>query len=258
MSARITILGSGTSSGVPLVGCSCPTCTSSDPRDSRTRTSVLVECDGVRILIDTSSDFRQQMLRHNIREVDAVIFTHHHFDHISGFDDLRAFNFHTRRPVLCYATDVTTHNLKRIFAYAFGEGTTPGTAAPMVTMRRIEPGVTFRVNDLEILPVPLMHGPLEVMGFRIGSFAYCTDCNGVPAASMAMLEGLDVLVLDALRYTTHPTHFSLDESVALATALGAGTTYFTHIAHEMKHADVETRLPANIRVAYDGLALELP
>ncbi len=253
---RVTVLGSGTSSGVPLIGCSCATCTSADPRDARLRVSMLVETAATRILIDTSNDFRQQMLRHDIREVDAVIYTHHHFDHIAGFDDLRAFNFHSRKPVVCYATEVTEHNLRRMFSYAFGVDLAPGTAAPMVTMHRITPGVPFHVGDVEVLPVPLLHGTLEVMGFRVGGFAYCTDCNAISDASVEMLRDLDVLILDALRYKKHPTHFTLDEATAEAARIGAARTFFTHIAHEMKHADVESSLPAHVRVAYDGLTID--
>lgn len=254
---RITVLGSGTSSGVPVIGCACPVCTSDDPRDVRLRCSVLVQDGNTRILIDTSSDFRQQMLRHNVHGVDAVIFTHHHFDHISGFDDLRAFNYHTHAPVECYAIPETIANLHRIFEYAFSNNLTPGTAAPQATIHEITPGVLFRIGGTSVRPVPLMHGRLEVMGFRIGGFAYCTDCNGISESSIAMLNDLDVLIIDALRQRSHPTHFSLDQAIAMATRIGANRTFFTHIAHEMLHAEVEASLPEGMQLAYDGLTLAI-
>jgi len=257
MSMHITVLGSGTSSGVPVIGCYCPVCTSSDPRDARLRASVYVEADGTNILIDTSSDFRQQMLRHRINGADGVIFTHHHFDHISGFDDLRAFNYHTHAPVDCFATAATFENMRRIFSYAFSNNLTPGTAAPQATMHEIKPGVAFTIGKIPVLPIPLMHGRLEVMGYRIGDFAYCTDCNGISDSSIALLSNLDVLILDALRPAPHPTHFTLEEAIATAERIGAKRTFFTHIAHEMKHANVEATLPEGMRLTYDGITLEI-
>jgi phosphoribosyl 1,2-cyclic phosphate phosphodiesterase len=254
---RVTVLGSGTSSGVPLIGCQCGTCTSADPHDTRLRTSVLIQ-DGERaVLVDTSSDFRQQMLRHHVRHLDAVFFTHHHFDHISGFDDIRAYNFLDRRSMPCFGTTETLDHLLHFFGYAFA-GTTSGSSAPRASLMPVVPGVTTDVGGIALLPVPLRHGPIATMGVRIERFAYCTDCNGIDEESIAMLEGLDVLILDALRVTHHPTHFSLEQAIAMAERIGARTTYFTHLAHEMRHAAIEPFLPPGMHLAYDGLVIDLP
>lgn len=252
---KFTLLGSGTSTGVPTVSCQCATCLSDDPRDTRLRTSLLVESATTTIVIDTSADFRQQMLRHNVRTLDAVIFTHHHFDHIAGFDDIRGFNFTMRKAIPIYLMQETYDNVERTFLYAFVDLGHRGGGVPVVT-RTIIDKEPFRIGDIECVPIPMMHGTMRVNGYRIGNFAYCTDTNFIFEESFERLQGLEVLVLDALRHEPHPAHFNLQQALAAAQRIGAKTTYFTHIAHNIKHADVEPTLPPNIFLGYDGLVLE--
>jgi len=253
---KFTILGSGTSSGVPTVSCQCATCVSTDPRDKRLRPSLMVESATTRIIIDTSADFRQQMLLHRVLSIDAVVFTHHHFDHIGGFDDLRAFNFTSKRAMPIYLMQETFDNLKRTFLYAFQDMGQRGGGVPVVTTHIIDRSA-FTVGDITVTPIPMMHGTMRVNGYRIGNLAYCTDTNFIPEQSFDMLEGLEVLILDALRYDKHPTHFTVQEAIATAQRIDAGTTYFTHIAHNIMHADLEPRLPPNILLSYDGLQITL-
>jgi phosphoribosyl 1,2-cyclic phosphate phosphodiesterase len=253
---RVTILGSGTSSGVPVIGCQCATCISTDPRDKRMRTSVMIERGDKRVIIDTSNDFRMQMLAYNVRSADAIVFTHHHYDHISGFDDIRAFNYVTRKPMECYATEETFSNLKKFFAYAFQTSAPQGGGVPQTILHTVQPGEKFSVAGMEITSIPLKHGTLDVMGYRVGNIAYCTDCNAIPESSYALMEGLEYLVIDALRYTKHPTHFTVDEAIEVAQRINAKHTYFTHIAHEIKHEEAEKKLPEGIKIAYDGLVME--
>jgi phosphoribosyl 1,2-cyclic phosphate phosphodiesterase len=253
---KITVLGSGTSSGVPTVGCTCPTCTSDDPRDNRLRTSIWIECRGTSIVIDTSNDFRTQCLRAGIRTLDAVVYTHHHFDHIAGFDDIRAFNFTQRKPMSIYGMPDTLANIRRIFEYAFRDSSPRENSAPVVDVHEIldEP---FSIGSIPVQPLELYHGRMRVNGYRIGSFAYCTDCNLLTDSARQSLKGVEVLILDGLRYTPHPTHFTIDEAVAIARSIGASQTYLTHIAHDVRHSDGSAGLPEGIALAYDGLAIEL-
>lgn len=252
---RVTMLGSGTSSGVPTVGCTCATCRSENPRDKRLRPSILVEKGDVNIVIDTSSDFRQQALRWEIDRLDAVIYTHHHFDHIAGFDDLRAFNFLTRRPVPIYLMQETLTHLQRIFEYAFEPEKRSQSSAPIVQPHLIgeEP---FAVAGIECMPIPLLHGTMPVNGYRFGMFAYCTDCNLIPETGYERLKGVRHLVLDALRHRSHPTHFTLEQAIEVAEKIGAESTWFTHIAHDMLHDEVEKNLPSGMHLGYDGLQFE--
>lgn len=253
---KFTVLGSGTSSGVPTIGCSCPTCLSDDPRDKRLRTSLLIESDTTTVVIDTSSDFRQQMLRHNVHSLDAVVYTHHHFDHIGGFDDIRAFNFILNRPIHIYAMQETLAALQRTFAYAFEPPKQLGGGVPLVQVHHIDT-TPFTVGDIALTPIPLLHGTMRVQGYRIGSLAYCTDTNHIPASSLPLLEGVEVLILDALRYHEHPTHFTVEQAIEVARAIGARQTYFTHIAHNITHAELENNLPTGIALSYDGLHFSL-
>ncbi len=253
---KIRVLGSGTSTGVPLVGCSCATCLSTDPRDKRLRPSILVESDTTTVVIDTSADFRYQMLRENVKKIDAVVFTHHHFDHIGGFDDVRAFNFMLRKALPIYLMQETMDNLERTFIYAFMDTGQKGGGVPVVVQHIIDKEA-FRVGDIDFIPIPMMHGKMRVNGYRIGNFAYCTDTNFISEESFALLHNLDILILDALRYESHTTHFSVDEALAAAKRIGAKQTYFTHIAHNIKHDDLESRLPQGIAICYDGLHFEM-
>jgi len=254
---RVVFLGTGTSSGIPTIGCRCPVCTSDDEKDKRLRASILIQSETTTVLIDTTPDFRQQMLKNDIRKVDAVLYTHHHFDHIGGFDDLRALNYTTRKPVPIYLMQKTFDSIKRTFFYAFGELEQMGGGIPVVDVNIIDDMEEIIIADIKITPIPLLHGKMKVLGFRMDNFAYCTDTNFIPEESYQLLKNLDVLVLDALRYTKHETHFSLDEAIATAQKIKAKTTYFTHMAHEIKHFDCENQLPRNFVLAYDNLIINL-
>ncbi len=252
----VTVLGSGTSSGVPTIGCRCATCLSDDPRDKRLRPSLLVQSDTTTVVIDTSSDFRQQMLCCDVRSLDAVVYTHHHFDHIGGFDDIRAYNFFLNRPMSVYLMEETFAALRRTFIYAFEFSGQIGGGVPVVDTYIIDEK-PFSIGDLTFAPIPLLHGSMRVNGYRIGNFAYCTDTNSIPDASIALLEGVEILILDALRYHEHPTHFTVDEAIKIAQRIGARTTYFTHIAHNIRHAELEDTLPEGIALSYDGLVIDI-
>jgi phosphoribosyl 1,2-cyclic phosphate phosphodiesterase len=253
---RITLLGTGTSTGVPMIACDCTVCRSDDPRDKRLRVSVLIEHGDKNIVIDTSADFREQMLRHQVTHLESVIYTHHHYDHIAGFDDLRAFQFLRKKAPTCYADAATADNIKRVFNYAFGAAIQKGGGLPEVPVKEIST-TPFDVLGLNVIPVPLLHGKMPILGFRIGGFAYLTDCNSIPTSSMELLKGLEVLVLDGLRHKPHPTHLSIGEAVALAKKIGARMTYLTHMNHDILHERDERHLPHDVRFGYDGLSFEI-
>ncbi len=253
---KFTLLGTGTSTGIPMPTCTCTTCTSPDSRDKRLRPSLLVESNTTTIVIDTSSDFRQQMLTHQVMKLDGVVYTHHHFDHIGGFDDIRPYNFTSNSIMPIYALDRTAQALCTTFPYAFEKPEQLGGGVPEVTLNVID-AEPFTVQDIQFIPIPLYHGILRVNGYRIGNFAYCTDTNNIPEESYQLLEGVEVLILDALRYHEHPTHFTVEQAIEAATRIGAKQTYFTHIAHQILHHDLDTRLPQGINVGYDGLTIEL-
>jgi phosphoribosyl 1,2-cyclic phosphate phosphodiesterase len=253
---QITFLGTGTSHGVPMIGCACATCRSQDPRDRRTRPSVFVSTDdGCALLIDAGPDLRWQALAHDINRVDAILFTHGHADHILGLDDVRRYNHLMRRPMACYADEQTVYDIRRLFAYVFDPDAPKGGGLPQLDLFTI--GGPFCVGRQEIVPVPLMHGRRPILGLRLGRFAYLTDCSAIPEASWPLLSGLDVLVLDALRERPHPTHFSLSEAIEAAGRIGAARTYFTHMCHDLPHAATSARLPNGVELAYDGLRLEV-
>lgn len=250
-------MGTGTSHGVPMIGCDCVVCRSTDPRDTRLRPSIYVTCDDdTRVLVDTTPDLRQQALTHDLRRVDAVLYTHTHADHILGLDELRRYNHMTHQPMPLYGDAFTLQELRRVFAYAFDPNTPKGGGIPQLQLWTLGGG-PLMLGRQEVVPVPVRHGYRMILGFRFGRFAYLTDCNEIPASSMPLLEGLDVLVLDALRHKPHPTHFTLAEAVAAAGAIGARQTYFTHIAHELGHAVTSASLPPGMALAYDGLTLEI-
>jgi phosphoribosyl 1,2-cyclic phosphate phosphodiesterase len=253
---KFTLLGTGTSTGVPTVSCQCDTCTSTDPKDKRLRCSLLIESENTTVVIDTSADFRQQMMTHGVKKIDAVLYTHQHFDHIGGFDDLRAYNFTSGSPVPIFINNTTFDALKRTFSYAFGNAIQLGGGLPQANVNIID-RKPFSIGDIDFQIIPMMHGKLEVLGFRIGNFAYCTDTNFISDQSMARLEGLDVLILDALRYHKHPTHFTVDESLEIVEKLKPKQTYFTHIAHQIKHSDLDPKLPDGVNLGYDNLTIEL-
>ena len=248
---ELLFLGTGTSAGIPMIGCHCPVCTSEDPRDRRSRPSVVISYGGRRVLVDTTPELRLQCVAHRVTMIDAVVFTHAHADHIMGLDDVRRFNALKGGPLDVWA-DVETHRaLSSCFGYAFKE------PSPELTVFRphLQPRVIegpFSVAGVEWTPVPLLHGSMRVLGFRIGALAYCTDVSEIPEASFALLEGLDVLVLDALQWKKHTTHFSVEEAIDAARRIGAGQTLFTHIAHALAHEETNRRLPEGMRLAYDG------
>ncbi len=256
---QLVILGSGTSVGVPVIGCPCRTCASTDARDRRSRCSIIMGLPEGNLLIDTAPDLRQQLLRENITRIDAVLYTHEHADHLLGLDDLRVFQFLLGGPVPVYCEARVEERIRRVFDYAFCDTEpTHSGAVPRLAFHRIDEQ-PFALLGAEIIPLRLEHGPrCRVLGFRVGNVAYCTDTNYIPPESLAKLSGLDVLILDALRQKPHPTHFSLNEAIQIAQHLRPRQTYFTHIACSMGlHAEVETRLPEGMALAYDGLVLPL-
>jgi phosphoribosyl 1,2-cyclic phosphate phosphodiesterase len=256
VSARVTFLGTGTSHGVPMIGCECATCKSDDPRDRRLRTSIYLDVPGHgRLLVDTSTDLRQQALTHAIQRVDAILFTHAHADHVMGLDEVRRFNWIQGGPVPCYAADATWQDLRRTFHYAFAPAPGQGGGVPNLTPLTIDG--PFSVRGVRVVPVPVFHGQMPVLGFRFGGLAYLTDCSGIPEQSWPLLQNLDVLVLDALRFKPHSTHFNVEQAIAVARRLAPPKTYFTHIGHELRHAAVCADLPPGIELAYDGLSLDV-
>ena len=253
---EVVILGSGTSHGIPMIGCTCAVCTSSDPADRRSRPSVFVRFAGQRILIDTAPELRGQCLDNGINAVDAVLYTHHHADHVMGLDDLRRFNYLMKRTMPCYGSERTVAGLRRMFPYAFEPDSSGPHSRPHLELVTIG-DAPFEIEGATVVPLPLMHGPMPVLGFRFGPFAYCTDCSHVPDETMARLAGVEVLILDALRRTPHPSHFNLEQAVAVAHEIGATETYFTHIAHELKHAETNAELPPGMALAHDGQRIVL-
>ncbi|MBV8553119.1 MAG: MBL fold metallo-hydrolase [Acidobacteriaceae bacterium] len=253
--ASILVLGSGTSVGVPMIGCNCKVCTSSDPRDKRLRPSVLLKLGGKRVLIDTTPDFRCQALRYGIERLDAVLYTHSHADHILGLDDVRPFNFLQKSDIPMYASADTLEVIERTFEYVFDK-------APSQSSRpRLTPYVfdadPICVAGTSMLPIRAFHGEGLVYGFRFGDCAYLTDHSAIPPESMEKLEGLDVLFLDALRHNPHPTHSTVEESLRTVEKLRPKRAFFTHISHDLSHAQLEARLPAHVRLAYDGLEIPI-
>jgi phosphoribosyl 1,2-cyclic phosphate phosphodiesterase len=255
---QLILLGTGTSVGVPAIGCGCAVCRSSDPRDKRTRCAALVGLPEGNLLIDTPPDLRQQLLREQVGIVHAVLFTHEHADHIFGLDDLRLFPFYLGHPVPIYCEELVQKRIRKSFDYAFSDlEPTHAGAAPQLAFQTIglEP---LALLGARIVPIRLKHGPrFDVLGFRIGNLAYCTDTNDVPPESMAKLEGLDVLVIDALRHRPHVTHFSLEQAIGVAELLKPKRTIFTHVCHELGHAETNAALPAGMELGFDGMRIQL-
>jgi phosphoribosyl 1,2-cyclic phosphate phosphodiesterase len=253
--ASILVLGSGTSMGVPVVGCHCKVCTSDDPRDKRLRPSVLLCLGDKRILIDTSPDFRYQALRSGLEHLDAILYTHEHADHILGLDDVRPFNFKQKREIPIYASGNAWGTIERTFRYVFD------TAPTESSRPRLRPHIfddaAICVAGVEITPIRIAHGKGTVYGFRFGDCAYLTDHSNIPPESMDKLSGLDVLFLDALRHNPHPTHSTVEESLRIVAVLKPRRAFFTHISHDLLHAAVEAGLPENVRIAYDGLQIPI-
>lgn len=253
---RITVLGSGTSQGVPVIACNCKVCQSDNPKDTRSRCSIFIEVDGINIVVDTGPDFRAQMLREKVTDLDAVLFTHEHKDHVAGLDDIRAFNFKSGGKAMdIFATERVQEALKREFSYVFSDYKYPGV--PEIILHTIT-NKAFKIKELEVTPVDLLHYKMPVKGFRIKDFAYVTDTNHIPKSEMQKLYGLDVLILDALRKEKHLSHFTLDEAVEIIRELKPKQAYLTHISHLMGlHQEVQKELPEGIDLSYDGLVINL-
>lgn len=256
-SRRLIVLGSGTSTGVPVLGCDCPVCRSDDPRNARTRPSVLVRLPAGDLLIDTPPELRLQLLREGIHRAHAILFTHAHADHLFGLDDARLFPKMIGGPVPIYCEQEVEEAIRRAFSYAFDERALriPRGGVPQVEFSRIGPDEPFWALGEEIVPIRLHHGRFRVLGFRIGGLAYCTDVSEIPEESASKLEGLDTLILDALRPEPHPTHFCLDEALAAIERFRPRRAYLTHLSHSYDHGPAEERLPPGVRLAYDGLAI---
>jgi phosphoribosyl 1,2-cyclic phosphate phosphodiesterase len=257
---KLTFLGTGTSFGVPQIGCACAVCHSSDPRDRRMRSGAIVDTDeGARLLIDTPPELRLQLVAARVDHVDAVLFTHEHADHVHGIDDVRALSIRRASPLPMFGTAETLAAIGRRFPYVLDPEMRPlaGTTKPEGHPRVIAPYEWFVVGETQILPVAVPHGRTEVIGFRIGALGYVTDAKRIPERTMAALAGVRVLVLNALLRTQHPTHLSLPEAVAVAQELGAERTYLTHLTHDTSHADLEAELPPGIFPAFDGLAVHI-
>jgi phosphoribosyl 1,2-cyclic phosphate phosphodiesterase len=253
-----------------MIGCDCPVCRSTDPRDKRSRPSIRIELSAgggaaaigspvgaaVRsILVDTSTDLRTQALLHDIRRVDAILFTHSHADHVLGLDEIRRFNHLQHEAIPAFADSRTIADVRRTFAYIFDPATPAAGGIPQITLSRI--GGPFSLGRLEVVPVPILHGERPILGFRFGAFAYLTDCSAIPDSSWPLLEGVTTVIIGALRHRPHPTHFSVREAVEAVTRIGAERAYFTHICHDLPHVDTCANLPAGIELAYDGLVLEV-
>lgn len=257
MEATLTFLGSGTSMGVPTLGCDCIVCTSSDPRNRRTRPSVRLQYNSHTVLIDTGPDFHAQALRENVRRVDAVIYTHGHADHVMGFDDLRPLSFHNKHDLPVYADDETAASIERIFDYTFRTENRYPTSA-RVKIHRLDPapGAGVDLFGACFRRIPVMHGHQQITGLRFGSAAYLTDMSDIPPESLPLLQDLDILILDALRRQPHPSHSHLEKSIAFVEQLKPRRAFFTHLSHDLDHAGTEASLPEHIRLAYDGLQLQ--
>ena len=250
---RLTFLGTGTSTGVPMIGCSCKVCLSANVKDKRLRSSVWVEAGGMSVVIDTSTDFRTQALAAGIKRLDAVFFTHHHADHIHGIDDLRSFNFIQRRAIPCYGGPEALERIKWMFSYIFDGMADTGGGKPRLELNPITAPVTM--GALTVEPVPVMHGELEVYGYRVNDTAYVTDCSRIPDSSLQRLEGLDCLILGALGLKSHPTHFTLEQALDVIATLAPKRAYLTHLNHNTGHDEVSANLPPGVFLAYDGLAI---
>ncbi len=256
MKVTITILGSGTSQGVPVIACGCEVCKSANPKDKRLRTSVLIEFDGKVVVVDSGPDFRYQMLRENVTRLDAILFTHEHQDHVAGLDDVRAFNYVMNKKIPLYSTTNVQNHLKQEFAYVFSGFNYPGI--PEVTLHTISNNVPFEIEGLQIIPIEVMHYKLPVLGFRIGDFTYITDANFIAKEQMDKIFGSKTIVINALRREKHISHFTMDEALHLINDLKPEKAYLTHISHQLGlHDEINKELPESVFCAYDGLKIDI-
>jgi len=253
---RLTFLGTGTSMGVPVIGCPCAVCQSPEPHNKRLRTSALLEVAGRAILFDAGPDLRQQSLAVGLKRVDGILLTHAHADHIAGLDDVRPLNFAQQAAIPLYGSAATLAMVRERYGYAF-VNTSEGSSRPMLDLVEIQSGVAFDLCGVTVLPFDVQHGGWTITGFRIGALGYVTDASSLPAASMAQLQGLDVLVLNALRLTAHPTHFSVDEACDIVARLQPRRAFLVHMTHDIEHSSVNARLPERVRLAYDGQVVDV-
>jgi phosphoribosyl 1,2-cyclic phosphate phosphodiesterase len=255
MEAKFLFLGTGTSIGTPMIGCGCKVCKSENPRNKRLRCSAVIMLEnGLNVLIDASTDLRQQALKHNISRLDAVLLTHHHADHIFGLDDLRVYNYYQHQSIPVYTPKRSMADVKKVYSYAFTDQLPKG-GIPRMELIPVwsEP---FEINGINIVPVPVNHGEIKILGYRVGNLAYLTDVSAIPEKSLKLLRGLRVLVLSALRYKPHPKHLNVEQAMETAKLIGAERTYFTHISHWVEHDEMEKTLPDWMKPAYDGLIAE--
>lgn len=250
-----TVLGSGTSSGVPVIACDCPVCTSADPHNRRLRSSLWLRNGDTSILIDCGSDFREQALTHRMDRLDAILLTHAHSDHIGGLDEVRIFNWRQHKPMPVYGTSDTLQGIRRRFDYIF-EPIQTGGGIPQVELETLDGG-PFEVEGLRVIPLPVMHGKLPVLGFRFGDFAYVTDASVVPDETMELMRGVRFLILNALRHRPHPTHLTVEQAVALAQRIGPERAWFTHITHDLDHEATNRDMPPGMALAHDGLEFQV-
>lgn len=251
---KITFLGTGTSSGVPMIACTCEVCTSADKKDNRLRSSILVESASTTLIVDTGPDFRYQMLRQQVKKLDAVLFTHSHKDHVAGLDDVKAFNYFNKMAINLYADSITEETIRREFYYAFTDAKYPGIPELKINSMGLEP---FVIGDIPVQPIQVWHLRMPVLGFRFGKFTYITDANRIEEVEKEKIKGSEVMVVNALRKQKHISHYTLDEAIELVEELKVPTAYFTHLSHQMgRHADIEAELPEHIHLAYDGLQLQ--
>jgi phosphoribosyl 1,2-cyclic phosphate phosphodiesterase len=251
---KVTFMGSGTSMGVPTIACPCSVCTSSEPKNKRTRPSLLLTIQGKNFLIDTSTDFRQQAIRENLKRVDAVLYTHSHADHILGLDDLRPFNYFQQMHIPCFGNETTMNYICSMFRYVFTEPQLGGS------IPRIEPKIIngrFEFLGVEIQPLPVLHGKIAVNGYRIGNLSYITDCSEVPEDTYGFLEGTTVLILGVLRYQPHPTHLNVDKALRIIQRVQPEQAFFTHLSHDFDHEQANSELPDHVRLSFDGLTFEM-
>jgi phosphoribosyl 1,2-cyclic phosphate phosphodiesterase len=256
---KLTFLGTGTSVGVPVIGCDCAVCRSDDPKNNRLRTSVFVQAGGVKLVVDTPPDFRQQVLRYGVDRVDAVLFTHSHADHMFGLDDIRRFNTMQGHTVIpAYAGKDVLPDLKRVFSYVL-QAKPEGVFRPLIDFKEL--GAELNIGDVRITPLPVVHGSCQTLGFRFDcggkSLGYVPDCHEIPEETLELLGGLDVMILDALRHKPHKTHLTVADSVELLKQIGAGRSYIVHMCHDLDHDETQARLPEGVYVSYDGLELEV-
>lgn len=251
---KLLILGCGTSTGVPVIGCHCRVCASDDPRNKRTRSSLLIQAYGKNILIDTSTDLRAQSLANNIERIDAVLFTHPHADHIHGIDDLRSFNMVQGGPIPCYGNEHTIRRIMVMFDYIFQKEGNVSWRPQLETHMISSP---FSLSGIEIIPIEILHGEASILGYRMGNAAYITDCSSIPPSSIEKLGGLDILVIGALRYKPHPTHLSIGEAIEISAALKPKRTVFTHLSHSIDYTTDNAKLPQGAEIAHDGMTIEI-